>query len=61
MTIQNDLYQQTIEAETEVTIILLKGFRITGKILAVDSFTILIKNIDKQQLIYKQDISTISI
>ncbi|PEE33120.1 hypothetical protein CON59_27275 [Bacillus cereus] len=42
MTIQDDLYQQAIEAETEVTIILLKDVRITGKILAVDKFTILI-------------------
>ncbi|MEW9576756.1 RNA chaperone Hfq [Bacillus toyonensis] len=61
ITIQDDLYQQAIEAETEVTIILLKGFRITGKIIAVDKFTIFIKNNDKQQLIYKQAISTISI
>ncbi|PGV98349.1 RNA chaperone Hfq [Bacillus cereus] len=61
ITIQDELYQQAIEAEKEVTIILLKGFRITGQIIAVDKFTILIKNNDKQQLIYKQAISTISV
>ncbi|PFE59384.1 RNA-binding protein Hfq [Bacillus cereus] len=63
MTIQDDLYQQAIEAETEVTIILLKDVRITGKILAVDKFTILIliKNIDKQQLIYTGYINRIHI
>ncbi|PHG03390.1 RNA chaperone Hfq [Bacillus toyonensis] len=61
ITIQDELYQQAIEAEKEVTIILLKGFRITGQIIAVDKFTILIKNNDKQQLIYKQAISTVSV
>nr|WP_257150344.1 RNA chaperone Hfq [Bacillus cereus] len=42
---------------------LLKDVRITGKILAVDKFTILIliKNIDKQQLIYTGYINRIHI
>lgn len=57
--IQDELYQQVIEAKKEVTIILLNGFRIPGKIIAMDKFTILIKNNDKQQLIYKQAISTV--
>ncbi|ANS52159.1 hypothetical protein BM86_17625 [Bacillus thuringiensis] len=59
--IQDELYQQAIEAKKEVTIILLKGFRITGQIIAVDRFTILINVDGKQQLIYKQAISTISV
>ncbi|MGG0315593.1 RNA chaperone Hfq [Bacillus mycoides] len=45
----------------EVTIILLNGFRIHRQIIAVDKFTILIKNNDKQQLIYKQAISTVAV
>lgn len=61
ITIQDKLFQQAIEAEKEVTIILLKGFRVTGQIIAVDKFTILIKNNDKQQLIYKQAISTVAV
>ncbi|PHD60607.1 RNA chaperone Hfq [Bacillus toyonensis] len=52
--IQEELYQQVIESKKEVTIILLNGFRIPAQIIAVDKFTILIKNNDKQQLIYKQ-------
>ncbi|MED3088500.1 RNA chaperone Hfq [Bacillus toyonensis] len=59
--IQDELYQQAIEAENEVMIILMNGFRIPGKIIAVDKFTILIKNNDKQQLIYKQAISTVAV
>lgn len=59
--IQEEVYQQVIESKKEVTIILLNGFRIPGQIIAVDKFTILIKNNDKQQLIYKQAISTVSI
>ncbi|UIJ70100.1 RNA chaperone Hfq (plasmid) [Bacillus cereus] len=57
--IQEELYQQVIESKKEVTIILLNGFRVPGQIIAVDKFTILIKNNDKQQLIYKQAISTV--
>lgn len=59
--IQEELYQQVIESKKEVTIILLNGFRIPGQVIAVDKFTILIKNNDKQQLIYKQAISTVSV
>ncbi|HEQ3527520.1 MULTISPECIES: RNA chaperone Hfq [Bacillus] len=59
--IQDELYQQVIESKKEVTIILLNGFRIPGQIIAVDKFTILIKNNDKQQLIYKQAISTVAV
>ncbi|MDM8365664.1 RNA chaperone Hfq [Bacillus thuringiensis] len=59
--IQDELYQQVIESKKEVTIILLNGFRIPGQIIAVDKFTVLIKNNDKQQLIYKQAISTVAV
>ncbi|MDA2637868.1 RNA chaperone Hfq [Bacillus cereus] len=59
--IQEELYQQVIQSKKEVTISLLNGFRIPGQIIAVDKFTILIKNNDKQQLIYKQAISTVAI
>ncbi|MBJ8113809.1 RNA chaperone Hfq [Bacillus cereus group sp. N6] len=61
ITIQDELYQQAIEAKKEVTIILLKGFRITGQIITVDRFTILIKVDGKQQLIYKKAISTVTV
>lgn len=44
--IQEDLYQQVIQSKKEVIIILLNGFRIPGQIIAVDKFTILIKNND---------------
>jgi host factor-I protein len=59
--IQEDLYQQVIQLKKEVIIILLNGFGIPGQIIAVDKFTILIKNNDKQQLIYKQAISTVAV
>ncbi|HEK9103864.1 RNA chaperone Hfq [Bacillus pfraonensis] len=57
--IQEDLYQQAIETKKEVMIILMNGFRVPGKILAVDKFTVLILNNGNQQLIYKQAISTV--
>ncbi|MGG5741927.1 RNA chaperone Hfq [Bacillus cereus group sp. IBL03679] len=57
--IQEDLYQQAIETKKEVMIILINGFRIPGQIIAVDKFTVLISNNEKQQLIYKQAVSTV--
>lgn len=56
---QEKFYAKLIEEKKEVTIFLINGVRVPGKIIAVDKFTILIMNKDQQQLIYKQAISTI--
>ncbi|MGH0695574.1 RNA chaperone Hfq [Bacillus cereus] len=44
-----------------VTLILKNGVPVRGKILATDKFTILMIIRNKQQLIYKQAISTLAI
>ncbi len=59
MSIQEELLEEFKEEGKEVTIYLTRGTRITGKIVAVDQFTILVDVNGQKQLIYKHAISTI--
>ncbi|AJH22061.1 RNA chaperone Hfq [Bacillus mycoides] len=57
--LQEELYKQIKEEKDAVTIFLKSGVRIVGEVVGVDRFTVLILVDGKQQLIYKQAISTI--
>jgi host factor-I protein len=58
--IQNELYEQLkLAKKKEITLFLISGVRMTGRIVGVDKFTILMIVNGKQQLIYKQAVSTI--
>ncbi|MED3057197.1 RNA chaperone Hfq [Bacillus thuringiensis] len=57
--LQEDMYEQLKEKKGEVTVFLQNGVRIHGQILATDEFTVLRMVHGKQQLVYKQAISTI--
>ncbi|MGR0327412.1 RNA chaperone Hfq [Bacillus cereus] len=57
--LQEELYKQIKEEKGIVTIFLKSGVRIVGEVVGVDKFTVLILVDGKQQLIYKQAISTI--
>ncbi|HFU7073647.1 RNA chaperone Hfq [Bacillus cereus] len=57
--LQEELYKQIKEEKSTVTIFLKSGVRIVGEVVGVDKFTVLILVDGKQQLIYKQAISTI--
>ncbi|HDR7380086.1 RNA chaperone Hfq [Bacillus toyonensis] len=57
--LQEDMYEQLKEKKGGVTIFLQNGVPIRGQILATDKFTVLIMVQGKQQLVYKQAISTI--
>lgn len=48
------------EAHLPVVIYLLNGFQIRGIVKGFDSFTVIIENEGKQQLVYKHAISTIT-
>jgi host factor-I protein len=61
MNLQEELLKQLQEEGREVTIYLIRGTRITGKIVGVDQFTILLDVNGEKQLIYKHAISTIVI
>ncbi|MGD6892089.1 RNA chaperone Hfq [Bacillus mobilis] len=57
--LQEELYKQIKEEKGIVTIFLKSGVRIIGEVVAIDKFTILMLVDGKQQLIYKQAVSTI--
>ncbi|MBG9582260.1 Host factor-I protein [Bacillus thuringiensis] len=61
MHIQEKFYEKLIEEKKKVTIFLKNGVRVPGKIVAVDKFTILVLSDGKQQFLYKQAISTVSL
>ncbi|MGT8956746.1 RNA chaperone Hfq [Bacillus cereus] len=53
------MYEQLKEKKGEVTVFLKNGVPVRGQILATDKFTVLMMSHGKQQLVYKQIISTI--
>jgi host factor-I protein len=57
--LQEEMYKQIKEEKGTVTIFLKSGVRIVGEVVGVDKFTVLILVDGKQQLIYKQAVSTI--
>ncbi|MBJ3790860.1 RNA chaperone Hfq [Bacillus sp. OA1] len=57
--LQEDMYEQLKEKKGEVTVFLKNGVPVRGQILATDKFTVLMMSHGKQQLVYKQIISTI--
>lgn len=58
---QENFYNKLMEEKKEVTIFLLNGVRVPGKIIAVDKFSVLILSNGKQLFLYKKAISTVSI
>ncbi|HDR7690047.1 TPA: RNA chaperone Hfq [Bacillus toyonensis] len=58
--LQEDMYEQLKKKKGEVTVILKNGVPVRGQILATDKFTVLMMVHGKQQLIYKQAISTLT-
>ncbi|HDR4724110.1 RNA chaperone Hfq [Bacillus mobilis] len=57
--LQEELYKQIKEEKGIVTVFLKSGVRIVGEVVAIDKFTVLMLVDGKQQLIYKQAVSTI--
>ncbi|WP_242299098.1 RNA chaperone Hfq [Bacillus cereus group sp. BfR-BA-01382] len=58
---QENFYNKLMEEKKEVTIFLLNGVRVPGKIIAVDKFSVLILSNEKQLFLYKKAISTVSL
>lgn len=56
-----DLFLNKIRKENnEVTIYLINGYQIKGYIKGFDNYVLIIENNDKQQMVYKHAISTIT-
>ncbi|MCU5110916.1 RNA chaperone Hfq [Bacillus wiedmannii] len=58
--IQEDMYKEIIDTKRTVTIFLKSGVPIRGQILSMDTYSVLVMAYNKQKLIYKQAISTIT-
>ncbi|SMD41240.1 RNA chaperone Hfq [Bacillus sp. JKS001846] len=58
---QDNFYKKLIKEQRVVNIFLINGVRIPGIIIAVDKFSVLISTHGKQQFLYKQAISTVSV
>ncbi|PGS68793.1 RNA-binding protein Hfq [Bacillus cereus] len=58
--VQEDIHVQLKEGGGEIILFLKKGLLVRGKIIAIDKFTVFMLVRGKQQLVYKQAISTIS-
>ncbi|HDR7455008.1 RNA chaperone Hfq [Bacillus sp. BPN334] len=57
---QEENYERLKKEKKNITLFLRSGVRISGQIVGVDRFTVLMMVNGKQQLIYKQAISTIA-
>ncbi|AKR12613.1 MULTISPECIES: RNA chaperone Hfq [Bacillus cereus group] len=58
--LQEQNYEQLKREKNNITLVLKSGVRIPGQIVGLDRFTVLMIVNGKQQLIYKQAISTIA-
>ncbi|WP_242307171.1 RNA chaperone Hfq [Bacillus cereus group sp. BfR-BA-01524] len=58
--LQEENYEQLKREKKNITLVLKSGVRIPGQIIGLDRFTVLMIVNGKQQLIYKQAISTIA-
>ena len=56
---QNDILNEVRKKGSDVTVILINGVQIKGKIESFDSYTILLKTNNSQNLIFKHAVSTI--
>ena len=56
--LQNSFLNVARKERHEVTVFLMNGFQIKGRVQSFDGFTVLIESMGKQNLIYKHAIST---
>ena len=60
LNLQDSFLNQARKENVEVTIHLVNGFQMKGKVKGFDNFTVVIDTMGKQQLIYKHAISTVT-
>lgn len=60
LNLQDMFLNQLRKEKTIVTVYLVNGFQLRGFVRGFDSFTIIIENEGKQNLVYKNAISTIT-
>jgi len=60
LNLQDAFLNQVRKEKTPVTIYLVNGFQIKGVVKGFDNFTVIIEFEQRQQLVYKHAISTVS-
>ncbi len=55
--IQESFFSAALQAGRHVTMYLLNGTRVTGKVRSYDKYSVLLENTDQEQLIFKHSIS----
>lgn len=60
MNLQDSFLNHVRKENLPVVIYLVNGFQIRGMVRGFDNFTVIIENDNRQQLVYKHAISTIS-
>ncbi|MBM7624123.1 RNA chaperone Hfq [Sporohalobacter salinus] len=58
--LQDSFLNQVRREDITVTVYLVNGFQLTGKVTGFDNFTVILNTDDQQQMIYKHAISTIT-
>ena len=58
--IQDSFFNQIRKDRAFVTIYLVNGIKLTGKIRSFDKFTVILENKNQEQMIFKHAISTVS-
>jgi host factor-I protein len=56
--IQESFFSAAVQAGRHVTIYLLNGTRVTGKVRCYDKYSLVLEDGEQQQLIFKHSIST---
>ena len=57
--LQDDLLEEISGQGSEVTVFLTNGYQLTGEIAGFDNFTIIMREDEREKMIYKHAISTI--
>ena len=60
LNLQDIFLNQIRKDKTMVTVYLINGFQLRGTVKGFDSFTIIIENEGRQNLVYKNAVSTIT-
>lgn len=57
--LQDNILNEVRKKKISVTVFLINGYQLSGLVIGFDSFTLLLNNEGKEQMVYKHAISTI--
>jgi len=57
--LQDNILNEVRKKKIEVTIFLINGYQLSGRVIGFDNFTVILNNEGEEQMVYKHAISTI--